>query len=564
MLNHYENKRCKMKKTTIALLLSLFLLNACEEEFQSVNTNPGGGEVINPEPENENLIFGNPSQAGTSDDNNYLLDKTYYTLSYNKSRAIPNWVSWYVNASSFGTAQASSALTVDSSLPAGWFRAENYSGSGFTEGQNCPAGDRTSTTAANASTYIMTNMAPMAPNTATAWKAFEDYVRSIVTSGKDAYMLSGSYGTGGTGSNGSQDKIMNEQVTVPGHLWGIAVIISSGNEDVLNRVSTSTRIVAVDLINNNVTTDWSTQRVSVDALETATGYNFLSALPDALENLLEAKVDDTNINGGGTDPGTDPEPYPGIGKDNDNMAFGNPSNATTSITDENNYLMDQKYFVESYNRSRVIPNWVCWYVGKTSLGSTDRTNSFREDPSLPSGWYRAGSSSYESSGFNRGHNCPSGDRTTTTEANRATFLMTNMIPQTSFNNGTIWGGMETYTRNLVTGGNNEVYIIMGSYGTGGTNDNGVYTETINNGRITVPKYVWKVVVVLPNGDNDVSRVTTSTRVIAVITPNVNTGTSAWQSYRVSVDAIEAATGYDLLSVLPDDIENVLEAKVDNQ
>jgi endonuclease G len=37
-------------------------------------------------------------------------------------------------------------------------------------------------------------------------------------------------------------------------------------------------------------------------------------------------------------------------------------------------------------------------------------------------------------------------------------------------------------------------------------------------------------------------------VIAVNTPNINT-TGAWGTYRTSVDAIEAATGYDLLSNL---------------
>ena len=38
-----------------------------------------------------NLALGNPSNAGTADGNNYLLDKQTYTLSYNASRGIPNW-----------------------------------------------------------------------------------------------------------------------------------------------------------------------------------------------------------------------------------------------------------------------------------------------------------------------------------------------------------------------------------------------------------------------------------------------------------------------------------------
>jgi len=69
---------------------------------------------------------------------------------------------------------------------------------------------------------------------------------------------------------------------------------------------------------------------------------------------------------------------------------------------------------------------------------------------------------------------------------------------------------------------------------------------------------------LPNGNDDVNRVTTSTRVIAVNTPNTQSiVTSTWGGYRTSVDAIESATGYDILSNLPDAIESVLESRIDN-
>jgi endonuclease G len=101
---------------------------------------------------------------------------------------------------------------------------------------------------------------------------------------------------------------------------------------------------------------------------------------------------------------------------------------------------------------------------------------------------------------------------------------------------------------------------MGCYGAGGTGSAGSAT-TINNGNITVPSNIWKVLVILPQGTYDVSRVTTAL-VIAVNTPNINT-TGAWGTYRTSVDAIEAATGYDLLSNLSTSIQASIEANVDN-
>lgn len=61
---------------------------------------------------------------------------------------------------------------------------------------------------------------------------------------------------------------------------------------------------------------------------------------------------------------------------------------------------------------------------------------------------------------------------------------------------------------------------MGSYSIGSVGSNGA-ANTIDNGRITVPEYIWKVVVVLTGGDHDISRIDANTRVIAVITPNIN-------------------------------------------
>jgi endonuclease G len=52
-------------------------------------------------------------------------------------------------------------------------------------------------------------------------------------------------------------------------------------------------------------------------------------------------------------------------------------------------------------------------------------------------------------------------------------------------------------------------------------------------------------------------------VIAVNTPNINTINSDWKQYRTSVNAIEAATGYDLLSNVPASVQQVVEAQVDN-
>jgi endonuclease G len=244
--------------------------------------------------------------------------------------------------------------------------------------------------------------------------------------------------------------------------------------------------------------------------------------------------------------------------DDGNMALGNPSNATHNPLNADNYLIDHKYYIESYNRTKAEPNWVSWHLSLKDLGITDRLNNFRPDTLLPYGWYEADNTSYKRSGFDKGHDCPSGDRTGSTDANSATFLMDNIIPQAPNSNQHTWEHLESYCRTKAKRGN-EVYIIMGCYGSGGTGRNG-YAEVIDHGNINVPAHIWKVVVVLPNGDDDINRIDANTQVIAIDTPNDNNISNNWMNYVCTVKDIEQATGYHLLSALPQSIREVLEDK----
>ncbi|HMG09767.1 MAG TPA: DNA/RNA non-specific endonuclease, partial [Mucilaginibacter sp.] len=84
----------------------------------------------------------------------------------------------------------------------------------------------------------------------------------------------------------------------------------------------------------------------------------------------------------------------------------------------------------------------------------------------------------------------------------------------------------------------------------------------NNGHVNVPSNVWKVAVIISAGNGDINRVTASTRVIAVNTPNINTTNGDWTKYIVTVKDIELATGYTLLSSLPANVRTALETKLD--
>lgn len=257
-------------------------------------------------------------------------------------------------------------------------------------------------------------------------------------------------------------------------------------------------------------------------------------------------VDNVQI-GDFSSPTPTPTPTP-----SEHLTMGNPSNSVTNVSQPNNYLMEKPQY--SYSRDNGGPNWVSWHLDNSWLGSAPRQDDFRADTSLPAGWYRVQSTDYSGSGFDRGHMCPSADRTITVAANSATFLMTNMIPQLPANNQGVWANLESYSRTLVSQGN-ELYIISGGHG---------LQYFIANGHVAVPAQTWKVIIVLPSGINDVTRVTTSTRTIAVVMPNSGSIGSDWRAYRVSVDQVEAITGFDFFSNVSSGIQAVIEGQVDNQ
>ncbi len=258
---------------------------------------------------------------------------------------------------------------------------------------------------------------------------------------------------------------------------------------------------------------------------------------------------------------TTPTPEVDDGRD-DQLALGNPSGAIASVVSPNNYLLVHPQYVVGYDNSRGLARWVSWHLSLAWKGNVPRCNCFEPDPLIPTGYFAAVHADYTNSGFDRGHMCPSDDRDASAADNAATFFMSNICPQAPDLNQQTWADLEDYARTLAAD-SMELYIMAGGYGNGGSGDLGGTTLTIHNGSIAVPKRYWKVMVVLPWGTNDLARINSATRVIAVDMPNRNDANALeWYQYRTSVDAIEDSTGLDLLNLLPTQLQDLLEVGVD--
>jgi endonuclease G len=308
----------------------------------------------------------------------------------------------------------------------------------------------------------------------------------------------------------------------------------------------------------------SKNRLNLDDISIETAAGTVTARPSSSPTATPAPSTDYFKNRPGAAPtSASTAQAPAASNDNNNMLLGNPSGATSDPSNATNYLLVRSQFATGYNAQRGIPVWTSWHVGRADLTkAAPRQDDFRADPALPRQFYQVTPQSYSGSGFDKGHNCPSGDRTASLDDNSATFLMTNMVPQAPLNNQQTWAHLEEYTRAQVEKGQ-EAYVVMGSYGRGGTGKNGP-AQTLDQGRVTVPAHIWKVIVFLPEGNGDLQRIAAGQgRVVAIDTPNDNSINPQWEQYLTSVDKIEAASGLDILSALPPTTQAKLQSTVDS-
>jgi endonuclease G, mitochondrial len=243
------------------------------------------------------------------------------------------------------------------------------------------------------------------------------------------------------------------------------------------------------------------------------------------------------------------------------LLTGAPS-GSPDVTNRDDYLMIKRQYALSYNSSKGIANWVSWQLNASWIGDVDRCKSFAADPTLPTGFKIVLPNDYTNSGFSRGHMTRSRDRSVSTTDNCATFLMTNILPQTQDNNEGPWLELENLSQELAKAGK-DLYIIAGGLGSGGTGLKGP-ASAIGKNQVSVPASLWKIVVLDKPGLR-LKGVTANTRVIAVNMPNVvGIKGNSYKEYLTTVDELEKLTGYDFLADLPLAVQAAIEAKKDGE
>lgn len=154
---------------------------------------------------------------------------------------------------------------------------------------------------------------------------------------------------------------------------------------------------------------------------------------------------------------------------------------------------------------------------------------------------------YARSGYDRGHLAPNLALALWhgAEAQRQSFLMSNVVPQRPTLNAGAWRRMEERMARNYPARFEEVWIICGPVHT-------APPARLRPGGVAIPDSFFLIVLDETDG---------RWRAQAFLVPQETDGTESWEHFLTTIDAIERRVGFDFLAALPDAIEGPLEAAV---
>lgn len=219
------------------------------------------------------------------------------------------------------------------------------------------------------------------------------------------------------------------------------------------------------------------------------------------------------------------------------------------------YDKDGVNFSVEWDCNKRSQRWTCYQMHRGYSGKYSRMSNFYFDTTnLTADEYYDEFKYFP--GYDRGHICPSGDRTASEEMNAQTFVMTNMQPQYHQFNGYdkqtgdngLWVRMENQLRKWADklSATDTIFVCKG-----GTIDSETNIITRIGGKLIVPKYFYMAIL---------RKSSFGYAGMAFWSEQTN----AWRmnetlrSHAISISELEKRTGIDFFCNLSDDVEAQVE------
>src|SRR6476661_513549 len=183
----------------------------------------------------------------------------------------------------------------------------DYTNGGYDRGHMEPSADQTTTDGENATTFFLTNFLPQQHNlNAGPWENLENDLRDSVKAGREAYIIAGGIFTGGVGLG----SIKNEgKIQIPDSTWKIVVLMpaNTGLANVTSATDMDVFVVNMPNVSGPLSSKWDDYKTTVQKIQQSTGYDFLSALPEAIQCKVEVRncAPTAHITGTGVSGGTE-------------------------------------------------------------------------------------------------------------------------------------------------------------------------------------------------------------------------------------------------------------------
>ena len=210
-----------------------------------------------------------------------VIQRTGYTLAYDKKTKTPQWVAWELTKEETkGNHERTDKFLPDPNVEGAKVVTTDYTGSGYDRGHMAPAGDMKWSKKAMEESFYMSNICPQIHHLNTGdWNELEANTR------KWARRYGSVYVTCGPIYNGSRrtQYIGKNRVKVPDAFFKVILIQSPKK----------TCALGFFFENEAGQRPLNEYLVSIDYLEQTTGIDFFPALPDELENVLEAETHDS-------------------------------------------------------------------------------------------------------------------------------------------------------------------------------------------------------------------------------------------------------------------------------
>lgn len=208
-----------------------------------------------------------------------VIHRTGYTLAYDAKTRTPQWVAWELTKKETqGTVERSNDFQPDPDVKGAKVVTKDYSHSGYDRGHMAPAADMKWSKKAMMESFYMSNICPQDHNLNTSdWSELENKSRQWARRYGKVYIVCGPI------YNGKRNEYIGDhRVKVPDAFFKVVLI----NEKKKQR--------AMGFYFENEAGERKLQEylVPVDHIEQLTGMDFFSALPDNLEDRLEAEIVD--------------------------------------------------------------------------------------------------------------------------------------------------------------------------------------------------------------------------------------------------------------------------------